>query len=288
MKLLVSGIIGAVSLFGGIFLINSGGEGKLGPEEKMIVMRNVGHHVLLAAGDSTSRVLPVSAIGEGSYLIRFESPFTFEADTLVKVIHRGMGKLAHAESMPEEYIVNVLRCVGEEVIYGYQIAGTKESTLVPCSGREQPKDCYMIRITFQESSFFNAKMGLQFFAGFLAAGFLFAGLIFTRKIGRKPDTERKLPSIGKYSFDFDRRTLSHGSSDIELTAKEAQLLKLFSENPNQVLDRDGLLKKVWEDEGVFVGRSLDMFVSRLRKKLRSDPGIRITNVHGKGYKLEVD
>lgn len=287
MKLLVSGIIGAISLFGGIFLINSGGEGNMGPEEKMIVMRNVGHHVLLAAGDSTSRVLPVSAVGEDAYLIRFESPFAFEADTLVKVIHRGLSKMAHAESMPEKYIVNVLRCLGEEIIYGYQIAGDQENTLVPCSGREQPKDCYMIRITFQESSFFSAKTALQFFAGFLAAAFLFAGLIFTNKIRQTPDAERILPSIGKYAFDFDRRTLIHGAAEIELTAKEAQLLKLFAENPNQVLDRDRLLKKVWEDEGVFVGRSLDMFVSRLRKKLQGDSSVKITNIHGKGYKLEL-
>ena len=286
MKLLVSGIIGTISLFGGIFLINSGGEGKMGPEEKMIVMRNVGHHVLLAAGDSTSRVLPVRAVGEDSYLIRFESPFTFEADTLVKVIHRGLSKMAHAQSLSEKYIVNVLRCVGEEVIYGYQIAGTKESTLVPCSGRQQPEDCYMIRITFQESSFFNAKMGLQFFAGFLAAAFLFAGLIFTKKISQKPGADRSVSSIGKYVFDFERRTLIHGAAEIELTAKESQLLKLFAENPNQVLDRDELLKKVWEDEGVFVGRSLDMFVSRLRKKLQDDSSVKITNIHGKGYKLE--
>ncbi len=59
-------------------------------------------------------------------------------------------------------------------------------------------------------------------------------------------------------------------------------------NQNQAMERDQLLKEVWEDDGVFVGRSLDVFISKLRKKLLHDAGIRIINIHGKGYKLEVD
>ncbi|HNC32102.1 MAG TPA: winged helix-turn-helix domain-containing protein, partial [Cyclobacteriaceae bacterium] len=74
---------------------------------------------------------------------------------------------------------------------------------------------------------------------------------------------------------------------IELSRKETTLLKLFAENPNELLLRDRLLKEVWENEGVITGRSLDMFVSKLRKKLRHDPSVKLINVHGKGYRLEV-
>ncbi len=74
---------------------------------------------------------------------------------------------------------------------------------------------------------------------------------------------------------------------IELTTKENQVLKILASNLNETLSRDQLQKEVWEDEGIFVGRSLDVFIFKLRKKLEVDPGIRIVNVHGKGYKLDI-
>ncbi|MGB1041616.1 MAG: helix-turn-helix domain-containing protein, partial [Flavobacteriales bacterium] len=63
---------------------------------------------------------------------------------------------------------------------------------------------------------------------------------------------------------------------------------IFAESPNQIVKREELTKRVWEDNGVFVGRSLDTYVSKLRKKLNSDESIKLTNVHGIGYKLEID
>ena len=69
--------------------------------------------------------------------------------------------------------------------------------------------------------------------------------------------------------------------------KEAKLLSIFATRQNDLISREELLKKVWEDDGVFTGRSLDMFISKLRKKLKNDPCVQITNVHGKGYKLEI-
>ncbi|MBQ4822890.1 helix-turn-helix domain-containing protein [Aquimarina sp. MMG016] len=62
---------------------------------------------------------------------------------------------------------------------------------------------------------------------------------------------------------------------------------IFSQNQNQIVKRDQLIKEVWEDNGVFVGRSLDAFISRIRKKFNNDRSINIVNVHGVGYKLEV-
>ena len=95
-------------------------------------------------------------------------------------------------------------------------------------------------------------------------------------------------SIGKYAFYQDRALLKQGEEQVELSDKEAKLLSIFATNQNQVIERDRLLKEVWEDEGVFVvGRSLDVFVSKLRKKLQGDEAIKITSIHGKGYKLEV-
>jgi DNA-binding winged helix-turn-helix (wHTH) protein len=78
------------------------------------------------------------------------------------------------------------------------------------------------------------------------------------------------------------------ATEISLSKKECELLEIFVAHPNQIIKRDELTKKVWEDNGVFVGRSLDTYISKLRKILKDDDSIRITNVHGIGYKLEMD
>jgi DNA-binding response OmpR family regulator len=77
------------------------------------------------------------------------------------------------------------------------------------------------------------------------------------------------------------------SEVITLTDKECKVLELLSENFGELIPRDTLMQKIWISEGVITGRSLDMFVSKLRKKLSGDPQLKITNVHAKGYKLEI-
>ncbi len=94
--------------------------------------------------------------------------------------------------------------------------------------------------------------------------------------------------FGNCSFDVSRQILTAGNTLHKLTYREAKLLGLLVNHANQVLDRDTILKLVWEDEGVTVGRSVDVFMSRLRKLLHDDPTVRIAAVHGVGYKLEVD
>ena len=74
---------------------------------------------------------------------------------------------------------------------------------------------------------------------------------------------------------------------IDLTGTETRLLLIFAQSPNETIERSRLQKELWEDEGVIVGRSLDMFISKLRKKLELDPNIKIVVVRAKGYKLEI-
>lgn len=94
--------------------------------------------------------------------------------------------------------------------------------------------------------------------------------------------------IGKYSFFNEEQYIAIDNEKIKLTTKESKLLYIFATAPNQIIDRQRLQKEVWEDEGVIVGRSLDMFISKLRKKLENDLEIRLVNIHGKGYKLEIN
>lgn len=77
------------------------------------------------------------------------------------------------------------------------------------------------------------------------------------------------------------------TKEISLSKKECELLEIFVANPNKIIKREELTKKVWEDNGVFVGRSLDTYISKLRKKLKDDESIQLINIHGVGYKLEI-
>ncbi len=91
--------------------------------------------------------------------------------------------------------------------------------------------------------------------------------------------------IGRYDFYFDNLVLQNGDERRTLTYKEAELLKYFCENPNKVLSRSDILKKVWGSDDYYLGRSLDVFISRLRKYLKNDPDIKIINLHGIGFRF---
>jgi two-component system OmpR family response regulator len=93
--------------------------------------------------------------------------------------------------------------------------------------------------------------------------------------------------IGQYQFDTTNFILSRDSNNITLTPKEGALLRLLCLNVNQLITREKALKKIWGTDDYFIGRSMDVFITRLRKYLKDDPEVMITNIHGTGFKLEV-
>ena len=113
--------------------------------------------------------------------------------------------------------------------------------------------------------------------------------ILRRTLG-KGDSKRERDNftIGAYAFDFRNLALSHPSGDRKLTKREAEVLRLLCMHQDQVLPRELVLNMVWGDDTYFLGRSLDVFISRLRKYLREDPRVAINNVHGVGFKLVVE
>lgn len=107
---------------------------------------------------------------------------------------------------------------------------------------------------------------------------------------REKENEEELPdkfSIGNYEFDYNAQLITIGDQQQKLSTKEAQLLRLLCLNKNEVLTREEALLKIWHDDNYFNGRSMDVFLSKLRKYLKEDPRVEIVNVHGKGYKLLV-
>lgn len=93
--------------------------------------------------------------------------------------------------------------------------------------------------------------------------------------------------IGKYRFDVQHQVLELGKAQQKLTTKEAELLKLLASSLNDVLDRNYALKAIWNDDNYFNGRSMDVYIAKLRKYLKEDPNVELLNVHGKGFKLLV-
>ncbi len=105
----------------------------------------------------------------------------------------------------------------------------------------------------------------------------------------KTDTQQFCPqayTLGKYTFDVQKQLLQSGETSHKLTTKESELLKLLCDNANQVLERNYALKTIWEDDNYFNARSMDVYITKLRKYLKDEP-VEILNVHGKGFKLVV-
>jgi len=103
---------------------------------------------------------------------------------------------------------------------------------------------------------------------------------------QRPPTQKTF-RLGKYAFDPNNMTLTHKDNSRVLTKKEAALLKLLAENKNKLLTREYALKAVWGDDDYFIGRSMDVFITKLRKYLKDDDNVNIVNVHGTGFKLEI-
>ena len=91
--------------------------------------------------------------------------------------------------------------------------------------------------------------------------------------------------IGQFHFDANKQLLTLESKSVKLTTKESELLKLLCNNANNVLERNFALKSIWIDDNYFNARSMDVYITKLRKYLKEDPAVEILNIHGKGYKL---
>lgn len=249
-----------------------------------ILLRRIGHEILLQSGDSTSRVLPVKKITRNEYQVSFENAFTFQPESLVNTTQRLLTK----DPLAGDYVVNVLNCSNASIAYGYAISKNKKDDIVACIGRKQPIACYMINISFKPTGIITAKNG--YLMGSLAA-LAFIGFVFLRPAKPRKalidSDDTDIFTLGSMSFNTEARKLIINGKTIDLTRTETRVLRIFASSPNEPIERSRLQKEIWEDEGVIVGRSLDMFISKLRKKLEPDPTIKIAVIRGKGYKLEI-
>jgi len=257
-----------------------------------IAVRAIGHELLLQAGDSTSLVRPVIEKSSDVFLLEFENEFVFQPDTLVAIVQRFLSKteLSH-------YTVTVQECHRPAIVYGFEI-NLLGNSVTPCRGRSQPKACYDIEIAFADfpkTSMLNSRVAVMI-SGILS---VLAFVLIGGNLGIKKSKPSVAPqplihhdnktflTIGRLTFDINNQCLRMGEETILLTDKECKILTLLHRNIGQLTLREELIQEVWTDDGVITGRSLDMFISKLRKKLAADPNLRITNIHAKGYRLEM-
>ncbi|MFU1856248.1 winged helix-turn-helix domain-containing protein [Sphingobacterium sp. NGMCC 1.201703] len=252
--------------------------------KREVLLRSIGHQLLLQSGDSTSRVLPIEKVAKNEYQIKFEHELDFQPEALVNTVRSLLAK----DPLAVDYIVDVLNCSRSNVVYGFAISKNKKDDIIACQGRTQPRACYIVNIKFKPIGIDTIKNKYLFGSLPILAvvGFIFMRSVKSRKNLPIPQL-MALFTLGTTEFDVTERKLTINGTTIDLTATESRLMLIFASTPNEMITRSRLQKELWEDEGVIVGRSLDMFISKLRKKLEADPKINIVVIRGKGYKLEV-
>lgn len=254
-----------------------------------LALRRTAHHLLAERGDSTSRIQPVQQVDGHTFAIRLERPF--EYGRLPALLQESFA--VHA--INSNYDVAILDCATQELQLGYNFLDLTQKHEVPCGGRQQGRGCYTLQVAFTAlpdapqptSVWWLVGLGGLMVSVFYGARHWSVRTQHIRKVESSLGNNVAPLQVGQFRFDFTNQLLLSDTSQQKLTYREAKLLHLFAVNPNRLLEREFILKSVWEDEGVFVGRSVDVFVSRLRKLIQEDPTLRIVAVHGVGYRLEV-
>ncbi|MFY0674635.1 MAG: winged helix-turn-helix domain-containing protein [Bacteroidia bacterium] len=256
-----------------------------------VALRLIAHNLLHSAGDSTSRVLPIVR-KDDSYLIQFENEFAFRPDTLVEIINRVITE----NEIAGGYNVQVLSCDSQKVVHAFEVDFTQYNNMLPCRGRNQPKACYEIEITLfgvdagsENASELSAEPNHEVKTKYLLIPLVLVivagGAIYKLKSGDEDKQSNDSIAIGNYKLNKLTAELEFEGKVEVLSTKELELLLLLHSNANETVEREQILSKVWNDEGAYVGRTLDVFISKLRKKLEADEQLKIVNVRGVGYRL---
>ena len=249
-----------------------------------VVLRDVGHQLLLSAKDSSSRVLPVKQLNENTYQLSFQNDFGFVSDTLINLVQRTFQK----NDLANDYIVNLRNCKQNETVLAFEIKSQKDN-LTPCRGRKLEVGCYVIEIEFLIKNRFTFFWWMLLIIPLGLVGFYIKNR-FRKKEEKAPvlNTNDYI-QLGSYKFYAGNNVLTNDQNHITLSEKETKALTIFAENINKVVEREKLMKEIWEDNGIVViSRNVDVLVSKLRKKLSDDNTIKFMNVPGRGYKFIIE
>lgn len=260
-----------------------------------LALRYTGDRLLRMEGDSSSRIPAVRQSAHNEWLLRLERRFNY--DSLPNLLQTAFQK----HGVAGDYQVAVLNCTNGDLMLGYDFSTLQPGSPAACGGRDLEAVCLNIQVVFPNIAAFEPSRWPYVWAvlvglsGLVLLWFYQKGFRFSRvkgpqalEVGTAVLAEsNEANRLSQTVFDPANQTVHVAGHPKALTYREAKLLQLFIAHPNELLSRDHILKAVWEDEGILVGRSVDVFVSRLRKILKEDESLQLVNVHGVGYRLQV-
>ena len=255
---------------------------QLSQKQAHLAVRAIGDVLLTNANDFSSPIQPVEEIDEHTLRLSFKNPIPINPDSLswlaIQYIHPEIAQRA---------IVNVLDVESGKMVYGFEINHLNQKE-IPCLGRNLPASKYYLDVSFYRQQ--PTALGLNAFTfgllGFILVTFALLGISFFKRNLQQP-VDHKIIQAKGIKLHLDTNQIIFNDSIIKLTNKEVQIFSILLENEGQLVSREHLTQEVWLKEGVVTGRSLDMYISRLRKKVIDLANIEILNQHGKGYILKI-
>ncbi|MEL6732252.1 MAG: winged helix-turn-helix domain-containing protein [Bacteroidota bacterium] len=254
---------------------------KLQEKQAHLAVRSIGDELLKSNNDFRTPVPPVQQVDLETYNLTFDQPIEIDPDKLV-----GLSlEFLHAE-IARKSIVNVYEGDTDEMVYGFEIDHLEKQN-IPCLGRVLAASHYRI-----EFSFFDDP-GIQLLYTNIPAistasaslFFVFLGFLFRQKKEPVIQNEQVIQWNG-ITLDLAYNQVTQGAHEVSLTEKETQILAILFKHGGNLVSREHFIEEVWLKEGIVTARSLDMYISRLRKKTAPLADIQIVNQHGKGYYLK--
>jgi DNA-binding winged helix-turn-helix (wHTH) protein len=181
--------------------------------------------------------------------------------------------------------VNLKNCEEKVTVLAFEI-NRKTGDLIPCRGRQLGMGCYVVEIDLLKDTTFNFLWLLLLIVPLALGGYYLKEGLQKKPVQRSVTDNTECIPVGNFKFYASLNELRTDDKTITLSEKETKALDIFVQNINQVVDRDTLMKTLWEAEGtVVISRNVDVLVSKLRKKLSDDDSLKLVNVPGRGYKL---
>lgn len=263
------------------------------PQERInLALRQLGHKLLLEIGDSITTIPPVEQRGAATYFLPLGQLVNYDAFQTIGP------KLLAEIGIQENYSLALLDRDTENIVLGFNWLNLKTNGQLACTERDQSMLCYDILLTLYPPKKASHTPTILIGATLLVLLLLLPKLLSNQSgknssaKGATMTASLAAPQLVQLSnstaFDPLNQQLNTKEAIIKLTFREAKLLEYLVANKGEVLSREAIHAAVWGSEGVLVGRSLDVFISRLRKKLAKDSGIEIATIHGIGYRFLVN
>ncbi|MEO1437707.1 MAG: winged helix-turn-helix domain-containing protein [Bacteroidota bacterium] len=247
-------------------------------QQAHLAIRAIGDDFLTNARDFNTPVPPLQEMDDWTLRLHFPKTIFINPDSLADLT------LTHLTSdIASRVIVNVHETTSGKLVYGFEINHLNQKE-IPCLGRRLPLADYFVEFSFYEQQ--TIRLGLNgFTVGLLGSLLAVFGLIqITLSKEKKTSAPaKKTLHVKGIQLDLDRNQIRTKDQEIRLTEKEVQIFSIFIQNEGQLVTRAHLTQEVWLNQGVMTSRSLDMYISRLRKKLKPLSNTEILNQRGKGY-----